>query len=310
MQGLSVKQIGQYKLFYYNDEWQTPVITEYNIFKLFHSMNKIPSNYIAFPWASLIDRKLTKLHPDTFTRIKFPSPCFTVIQHIHFRKLIGLFKQIGITHIFASHTSKSDTDLSKQYDINIIAFPLYPAQYNNTLINTIENRQYYASFIGQYEDYYISKIRLNIFEIFTSEKYYVKRRDKWHYWDMVYGKNKTTNEAYEKEYKDILANSIFSLCPSGSGPNSIRIWESMSYGTIPIILADTLILPQIKNINYSEFFIIWTEEHINILPNYIESLIKNRPDKIKRMMHKNIEIYNKYFNINSQHEIINDYFAL
>ena len=38
--------------------------------------------------------------------------------------------------------------------------------------------------------------------------------------------------------------SRYSLCPSGAGPNSIRLWESLAVGAIPIILADTLELPE------------------------------------------------------------------
>ena len=40
-----------------------------------------------------------------------------------------------------------------------------------------------------------------------------------------------------------LQQSVFALCPSGSGPNSIRLWEALGYGAIPVILADTLALP-------------------------------------------------------------------
>jgi len=39
-------------------------------------------------------------------------------------------------------------------------------------------------------------------------------------------------------------SSRYSLCPSGSGPNSIRFWEALATGSIPILLADTLELPQ------------------------------------------------------------------
>ena len=45
-------------------------------------------------------------------------------------------------------------------------------------------------------------------------------------------------------YNDYLLKSVFSLCPSGSGPNSIRLWESLGIGTIPVVLADTLDLPK------------------------------------------------------------------
>jgi hypothetical protein len=45
-------------------------------------------------------------------------------------------------------------------------------------------------------------------------------------------------------YNDILIKSRYSLCPSGSGPNSIRFWESLAVGSIPVLLADTLDLPE------------------------------------------------------------------
>ncbi|MFM6205180.1 exostosin family protein, partial [Planktothrix sp.] len=42
---------------------------------------------------------------------------------------------------------------------------------------------------------------------------------------------------------EILKQSVFSLCPSGSGPNSIRLWESIGYGSIPVVLSDTYLPP-------------------------------------------------------------------
>jgi hypothetical protein len=37
-----------------------------------------------------------------------------------------------------------------------------------------------------------------------------------------------------------LLDSVFSRCPSGSGPNSILLWESLGFRCIPVLLADTL----------------------------------------------------------------------
>ena len=53
----------------------------------------------------------------------------------------------------------------------------------------------------------------------------------------------------------LLLNSKYTLCPSGSGPNSIRLWESLACGSIPIILSDTLDLPSHKiNLVETSFF--------------------------------------------------------
>ena len=105
---------------------------------------------------------------------------------------------------------------------------------------------------------------------------FIVERDEWHYQGMVYRNDSNTNTNNEIEYKNILAESIFSLCPSGTGPSSIRIWESMSYGSIPVILADTLILPIIPNINWNDFFIIWKEKDINILYDYLNNIKKSK----------------------------------
>lgn len=41
----------------------------------------------------------------------------------------------------------------------------------------------------------------------------------------------------------MLSQSIFSMCPSGSGPNTIRFLESHGAGSIPVLISDRLTLP-------------------------------------------------------------------
>jgi hypothetical protein len=205
-------------------------------------------------------------------------------------------KNIGITHIFTPHKSKVDFIIEKKYNIRISAFPIYPCQNNEVSIKNINERNYLASFIGQYDKHiYISDVRLKILNIF--DKYsdcFIVRREEWHYNRVVFIGDKETNKDYEMQFKNNLMNSKFSLCPSGSGPNSIRIWESMSFGSIPVILADTLILPEIPQINYNDIFVFFSEKNISNLYNHLKYL-ENYPEKLNEASHKNIEIYNKYF---------------
>ena len=82
----------------------------------------------------------------------------------------------------------------------------------------------------------------------------IKNTKSWHFENIVYGKQIGKWDFSEKEatrnkiklniYNTVLSNSRYSLCPSGTGPNSIRFWESLAFGSIPILLADTLELPQ------------------------------------------------------------------
>ena len=79
-------------------------------------------------------------------------------------------------------------------------------------------------------------------------------RESWHFEQAVYdqqilGAAPDDSEVQQftlkaQEYAEVLAKTVFSLCPSGSGPNSIRFWESLRHGCIPVLLSDTWRAPQ------------------------------------------------------------------
>lgn len=309
---IEINNINSYNLYYYTDDndWQKPVITEYQIYQLFKKQKNIPINYFAFPWATLIDKKFANNDKIKSMLEKYKienKPCFTVIQHIKFRNLIELIKKIGINYIFTPHKQPLDYKLENDYDVKIIAISLYPVQFNKNKIIPINQRQYLTSFIGQYnQKCYLTDIRLKIFDFFNNLiNCYIKRRDEWHYQGIVYRNDLNINNDNEIEYIDILSQSKFSLCPSGSGPNSIRIWESMSYGSIPVILADTLILPEIKNIDWKNFVIVWKEKDLNKLYNY---LLKIKPKHLELLSANCIKLYNNFFSPEKMNRLINQYF--
>ena len=298
-----------FNMYYYDSNWQKPAITEENVFRLFMKNKNLPNNYLAFPWANMIDGMHTKKF--IYNKIKdfkiTDLSCFTVVQHIHFRNYLELFSKIGITHIFSSHRRSGDEKLEQKYNIKIIPFSLFPVQSNKENIININDRKYLTSFIGQYDQKcYLTSIRQKIFDIFSNLKdNYVVRRKEWHYQGMVYRNEKETNTTNEQEYKDILRESKFSLCPSGSGPNSIRIWESMSYGSIPVILADTLILPEIQDLDWTDYFIIWKENDIDTLYDYLSNFPK---EKLEEISNKNIQLYDKFFSIDNMEKTIVEYY--
>ena len=49
----------------------------------------------------------------------------------------------------------------------------------------------------------------------------------------------TGPEQQRQRYIDRLRRSVFCLCPSGTGPNTIRLWEAIGSGAIPVIISDT-----------------------------------------------------------------------
>ena len=133
---IKIKKINNYNLYYYNEKWQTPVITEKNVFDIYFKNKDLPTNYFAFPWATLIDQynfnKNTYLI-DIVNKYKINDEiCFTICQHICFKRIIPILEKIGITHLFTPHKSKLDYKFIKT-NIVIIPFILYPVNQNDKL---------------------------------------------------------------------------------------------------------------------------------------------------------------------------------
>jgi hypothetical protein len=300
-----------------NDFWQKPVITEKQIFDNFFIEKSIPYNYIALPWSSYIDNIWTKKYDDLEEIINneelikniidVNKNYFTVVQHIFFDKYIELFKKFNIKIIFTPHASNKDAEIEKENNIIIVPISLFPVM-NNNYKSLIEyyNKKYLISFVGQTKHkMMVSDIRIKICDIFNEKpNCLVKSNSEWFFQKHVYeSKDNLINEDFN--YKEILRNSKFSLCPSGTGPNSIRLWESLSFGAIPVLLSDDLKLPILIDVNYDEFIIFWKESNIDMLYDY---LITISDDTINSMSSKCIEIYNKYFSPEKMHNVIINYF--
>ena len=269
-------------LVYHDDLWQTPVITEKKIRELLSDIDvtsvklnskngkdkNVTATFIAFPWATLIDLMSQKVRKEEEqmmintlhdlinstqsnaigdTESNNTEIRFTVCQHIYFQNLIELWKGMNITHVFTPHARKGVDFID---GVQIHAIPLYPVHAPEP-----QNKELLFSFIGAYDPtVYMSDVRSKIFDNFAGTKgSIVERTPEWHfqkdvYNRQVYGAEISKDEEIrlqdaKEKYLDVLSKSRFSLCPSGSGPNSIRLWESLRAGAIPIVLSDTLRLP-------------------------------------------------------------------
>ena len=56
-------------------------------------------------------------------------------------------------------------------------------------------------------------------------------------------------------YAEVLARSEFSLCPRGAGVGSIRLFEAMQAGSVPVLLSDAYVLPASPGPKWDEFLI-------------------------------------------------------
>lgn len=248
--------------------WQVPAATEKAAFEAVIRENGVAENtlFIGYPWASLIDalcRRSTRLPvllngleqlAEAVKATHLPGRRVTVVQHIHARQFISLFKALGITDIFWSHAIESEREAES---IALHPFPLFPAQapVAVSILQRLTPRNYLANFIGAYNPkVYLSNVRQVIFDDEGREDdLLIIKRDAWHfdravYVEQMHDRVATDEQARRecedaKEYLNAISQSWFTLCPTGSGPNSIRIFEALSLGSIPIVLSKSLRLP-------------------------------------------------------------------
>lgn len=268
-----------------NISWQYPVITEKLAFDILSNKSYFSGKYVylGIPWATLIDKfnhsDSTHLN-SIFNHIvdseinSKNTHIITVCQHYKFSILTDFLKTLKCKYtLFTPHATSN-------CDKHIKAFPIFAPISNNT--NTTSHRDILYSFVGTYMDHFMSSIRLDIFSLDHPSNTVIVRRDNWHYNQEVYDNqirknrvnlvDKYISNQKSKYYERVLSRSIFSLCPSGAGPNSIRLFESMSFGAIPVILSDTLSLPVLSSVDWSECVVQFPEKDISRLPNYLQSL--------------------------------------
>lgn len=80
---------------------------------------------------------------------------------------------------------------------------------------------------------------------------------------------KTEQEELRKRYLENLNDSQFILCPRGAGLNSIRFFEALRMGRIPVLIADDTKLPLEWLVNYDNFVVRVPEADILEARTYV-----------------------------------------
>jgi hypothetical protein len=283
--------------------WQYPAHTEY----IFYTQNKKKKNFIPFPWATLIDRGIDQNYVhDILKPLVNTKNNFTCCQHIWYYKYIPLWKKLNIDTVYISHKEIGKDSIE---GIKLLACPIFALniedQNKNKLFSNFDKlntpRGLLYSFRGAYNSkWYMSAIRPNIFTMKHHPSSEVENIGTWHLNDLVYSnhqnKNYTLNDNNNHKinttlYNLALMNSKFSLCPSGSGPNSIRFWESLGLGSIPILLSDKLELPYHEMWNHAILRI--QEKDYQKIPDILDNISENEIDFRRKNC---IEIYNHFKN--------------
>ncbi|NDG52465.1 MAG: hypothetical protein EBY39_05505 [Flavobacteriia bacterium] len=281
---------------YADVDWQRPVITELAAATLILKNEKLNKKYQAIPWATLVDlwSNLFKGDPrkdkalNYLENIPYIKNSFTVCQTYRFKQLLPFFKKAGITTVFTPHAEEEVLD-----GIKVKPFPLY----DPLKVDPIKERKIIYSFVGMHRSDYVSAIRQKIFrDSGHPRNSLIMERQRWHYDNAVYAeqiqsleKNALSDimdENNREEYKEVLSNSRYSLCPGGVGPSSIRFYESLRAGAIPILLSDKMKLPEIKGLNWENCILKTKERDYNLVREKINSIKEEQENEMRENCYK------------------------
>jgi hypothetical protein len=120
--------------------------------------------------------------------------------------------------------------------------------------------------------HYLSDIRVRLFEevgLLGADDVIVDLTGMWHFNQVVYDNQVSGKymgeglpvdlETSTTRYNHVLSNTKFSLCPEGAGPNTLRFWESIAIGCVPVLFNRSLAFPEAVSEVLSELCLFWTK---------------------------------------------------
>jgi len=278
----------------YPHGWQTPAKTEQWAYEEIVAAEPLSRyvQFVSFPWATLVDllrqgrndKAIEYLKALDAAPPKMAINRATVCQHIYALDLLPHFKRLGITDVFWAHKTKGQEFVE---GIRLHPFPLYPVMFHkrdhSRPLRPLGERKFLYSFVGSYQPgLYLTQARRWIFDLPERSDAFVCERSEWHFEGDVYREQvaglsvseyeKKKKERWEQEYIGLMEDTIFCLCPSGSGPNSIRLWECLQFGCIPILISDDLDLPGREIIGSSIISVAESERAVREIPGYLADL--------------------------------------
>ena len=202
-----------------------------------------------------------------------------VCQHIFVDKLI--FRDGDI--VFTPHSSTKD---------KFITIPHFAVNVDKSLMK--EDRELKFSFLGSTTTHPTRKSLV--------QKYPDNCFDSKVHW----GLDKGLPFEFKKYYIEMLGNSIFGICPRGTGISSVRLFESMAMGAIPVIVGDDYDPPLSKKINWGNISTILIERQAlsddKYLPHNLNIYLEHTDVNVMR--NNMVDIYEEYFSNENLHKTI------
>jgi len=133
-----------------------------------------------------------------------------------------------------------------------------------------ENPRYKVCFVGRLDTH---NVRQDLFNLYSDRK------------DFCF------DNGNNKLFRSIMDNSIFCLCPRGTGKTSYRLYESLQMGCIPIYIYDDKWLPFQNIVKWKDISILL---HVDKIKN-LGTIIDNISDQQIKQMQCNIYKSNQHF---------------
>jgi hypothetical protein len=286
------------------------------------SESNVVNTYIPLPWATYIDRKdfpedylkqikrLISHYKQLASEQNINLKVHTVCQHIHWVRILDVANDLGITDVHLSHKDSRSEKTQKEQgqSFSLHGWPLIAVNYvvpersQGMKRKPIEDKTLLASFIGAHMPHYLDDSRLQLFEAAKSsgrDDVFVDLGNEWHFNKLVYEEQVLSKEIeshhidehHQKtfRYNTILSDSVFSLCPLGAGPNTLRLWESIAVGSIPVIFSDDLEVLKDNHLGTEllQNVILWEsildESLFDFLSSISEENICLRSEKLKKI---------------------------
>ncbi|MEI8379564.1 MAG: exostosin family protein [Planctomycetota bacterium] len=100
----------------------------------------------------------------------------------------------------------------------------------------------------------------------------------------------------KESYWKVLSQSQFSLCPRGDNPSSVRFYESLAAGCIPVLLADTAQLPLQGILPWNDMIVRVPEADASVWPEYVREWTEMRTsDELVQVSEHNRRTWNAWF---------------
>ena len=120
-------------------------------------------------------------------------------------------------------------------------------------------------------------------------------------------RDKSTNTLNRRtEFFNSIRGSRYIICPRGDGNQSLRFYETLSAGRVPILIDTKIKLPLEDRLNYSEITItlnlydsidIWRKEILDFESLYKGTKFKKLSQEISEFYDQNLSMYNFYKNL-------------